>query len=69
MKFYDGAYHVTDDNIRDLQLKRNIFQEKTKTKKQLFLTLITADGVSENANNMLIDKHLDASVLFSVLTF
>jgi uncharacterized protein len=69
MKFYNGAYHVTDDNIRDLQQKRNIFQEKTKTKKQLFLTLISADGVTDNKNNMLIDKHLDASTLFNVLTF
>jgi uncharacterized protein len=69
MKFYDGAYTLTEENVKALQHKRNIFQEKTKTKKQLFLTLIAADGVIENKYNMLIDKHLDASSLFNVLSF
>jgi uncharacterized protein len=69
MKFYDGAYTLTEENIQVLQQKRNIFQEKTKTKKQLFLTLIAADGVADNKYNMLIDKHLDAAALFNVLSF
>lgn len=69
MKFYDGAYTLTEENVKNLQQKRNIFQEKTKTKKQLFLTLIAADGVAENKYNMLIDKHLDASALFNVKIF
>ena len=69
MKFYTGAYTLTEENVNALQQKRNIFQEKTKTKKQLFLTLIAADGVAENKYNMLIDKHLNASALFSVMSF
>ncbi len=69
MKFYNGAYTLTEATVKALQLKRNIFQEKTKTKKQLFLTLITADGVTNNKNNMLIDKHLNASALFLVKNF
>jgi uncharacterized protein len=69
MKFYDGAYTLTQENVKALQQKRNIFQEKTKTKKQLFLTLIAADGIAENKYNMLIDKHLDASALFAVHSF
>ncbi len=69
MKFYDGAYILTEESIKILQQKRNIFQEKTKTKKQLFLTLISADGVVENKYNMLIDKYLDASALFNVMNF
>jgi uncharacterized protein len=69
MKFYDGAYTLTEENIKDLQQRRNIFQETTKTKKQLFLTLIATDGIIENKYNMLIDKHLDASALFNVISF
>ncbi|MGL4629930.1 MAG: AAA family ATPase [Leadbetterella sp.] len=69
MKFYDGAYTLSLEHIKELEQKRNIFQEKTKTKRQLFLTLITADGITENPNNMLIDKHLDASCLFHVAIF
>jgi uncharacterized protein len=69
MKFYDGAYTLTEEYVKALQQKRNIFQEKTKTKKQLFITLIAVDGVVENKYNMLVDKHLNASVLFNVLSF
>jgi uncharacterized protein len=69
MKFYDGAYTLTEETVKALQQKRNIFQEKTKTKKQLFLTLIAADGVADNKYNMLIDKHLDAAALYNVLSF
>lgn len=69
MKFYTGAYNLTQDTINDLQQKRNVFEETTKTKKQLFLTLITVDGVTDNKYNMLVDKHLDASSLFNVKTF
>jgi uncharacterized protein len=69
MKFYNGAYTLTEDNVHALQQKRNIFQEKTKTKKQLFVTLISADGITDTKYNMLVDKHLDASALFNVLNF
>jgi uncharacterized protein len=69
MKFYDGAYNLTEAHVKDLQQKRNIFQEKTKTRKQLFLTLISAEGTVDNQYNMLIDKHLDASALFKVMSF
>lgn len=69
MKFYTGAYTLTQDTINDLQQKRNVFEETTKTKKQLFLTLITVDGITDNKYNMLVDKHLDASSLFNVKSF
>jgi uncharacterized protein len=68
MKFYDGPLSLTEDEIRKLKIRRNIFQEKTKTKKQLFLTLITADGLTDNINNMHIDKHITADVLFTLKT-
>ncbi len=69
IKFYEGAFVIKDDIIQNLQHKQNIFQEKTKTKKQLFLTLITSQGISDNKNNVLIDTHLDASALFEIKNF
>jgi uncharacterized protein len=69
MKFYSGAYTITDQDIKDFQRKRNVLQETTKTKKQLFITLISADGLTESKYNMLVDKHLDASALFNVKSF
>jgi uncharacterized protein len=64
MKYYDGLYSLTNQDIQDLQRKRNVFQQATKTKKQLFLTLITSQGLEANNNSYLIDKQLDANALF-----
>ena len=64
MKYYDGLYSLTNKDIEDLQRKRNVFQQTIKTKKQLFITLITAQGLVANPNSYLIDKHLDANALF-----
>jgi uncharacterized protein len=64
MKYYDGLYALTNQNIQDLQRKRNVFQQATQTKKQLFITLITSQGLEANQNSYLIDKHLDLNSLF-----
>ena len=64
MKYYDGLYSLTNKDIEDLQRKRNVFQQTTQTKKQLFITLITTQGLVANSNSYLIDKHLDFNVLF-----
>jgi uncharacterized protein len=64
MKYYDGLYALTNQDIQDLQRKRNVFQQATQTKKQLFTTLITSQGLEANHNSYLIDKHLDLNSLF-----
>jgi uncharacterized protein len=64
MKYYDGQYSLTNQDIQNLQRKRNVFQQATNTKKQLFITLITSQGLEANNNSYLIDKHLDANALF-----
>jgi uncharacterized protein len=69
MKFYDGEYTLTDETVKKLKAKRNIFQEISKTKKQLFLTLITTNGLTNSKHNMLIDMHIEANVLFNQLNF
>ncbi len=69
VKFYDGAFALTEAIIKNLQAKKNIFKEHTKSKKQLFLTLIAADGLTDTKYNMLIDSHLDASAIFGLDSF
>ena len=69
MKYYEGLYALTNADIQDLQKKRNVFQQNTQTKKQLFITMITSQGLESNNNSYLIDKQLDLNSLFLDETF
>ena len=51
-KFYDKAFSITKQYADALKEKIRIFQEKTKTKKTIFLTLISTYGVVSNANSI-----------------
>lgn len=64
MKFYDGPYILTTEDVRNLQQKRNVFEQTTGTRKQLFITLITTQGLYENEQSRIADKSLDMNVLF-----
>lgn len=64
MKFYEGQYVLTANDVKVLQQKRNIFQESTKTKKQLFITLITTQGLYNNAHAYIVDKQVKMDALF-----
>jgi AAA+ ATPase superfamily predicted ATPase len=64
MKFYDGLYTITSKDITDLQHKKNTFQRTTKTKKQLFVTMITTHGIQETIHKHYIDKEVTMDALF-----
>ncbi len=64
MKYYGGLYTLTEAELKNLRQRKNVFQETTKTKKQLFITLITTQGLYSNAFSPLIDKQLDMNALF-----
>jgi DNA-binding MarR family transcriptional regulator len=64
MKFYDGPYMLDTQELRNLQQKRNVFQKTTETKKQLFITLIAAQGLYQNEYAYIADKVLDMNTLF-----
>lgn len=51
-KFHDKAFSITKQYADALREKIRIFQEKTKTKKTIFLTLISTYGVVSNANSI-----------------
>jgi hypothetical protein len=66
MKFYIGELTIGKSYAGDLQRKMDVFREKTRTKKTLFLTLITTYGVKDNSYaSDLVKKNLTMDVLFS----
>ena len=48
LKFYDTLFEMTKKYADAMQYKANMFKEKTKTKKNIFITLLTANGVKKN---------------------
>jgi uncharacterized protein len=65
MKFYNDEFAVSPAYAKDLRAKKTIFKAMTKTKKQLFLTLISTFGLLANSNSIgLIDQDLTMDVLF-----
>ena len=45
MKFSINEYEITKPYAKELETKRKVFQSQTKTRKTLFLTMITTHGV------------------------
>ncbi|MCB0593245.1 MAG: AAA family ATPase [Lewinellaceae bacterium] len=65
MKFQQREFSVTKDYAEQLRKKISVFSEISKTKKQIFLTLITTFGTIENKHSLgLIDNDLTMDVLF-----
>ena len=48
MKFYTGEFTVDKSYAVELDRKLTVFRDQTKTRKTLFLTLITTYGVKKN---------------------
>ncbi|MFT4554392.1 MAG: AAA+ ATPase superfamily predicted ATPase [Chlamydiales bacterium] len=65
VKFYSGEYTVDKDYSKKLQFKKNCFQEKTKTKKTLFTTMISTYGVKKTPHYFnSVDSQLTMEALF-----
>jgi len=66
IKFYTGELTISKAYAGELQQKLDVFRVKTKSKKTLFLTLITTYGVKDNSySNRLVKKSLTMDVLFN----
>lgn len=59
MKFSTSAYEVTKKDVENFETKKQVFQYHTKTKKHLFITLVTTSGAIENSNKL---NHVDQVV-------
>jgi len=65
IKFYNTTFIITKSYADQLRNKIAIFNDVSKTKKQIFLTMITTFGVSKNKYSQdLVDNNLTMDVLF-----
>jgi uncharacterized protein len=66
IKFYNKSFIVSKEYAQILENKKHIFEETTKTRKHLFLTLISTFGITHNEHSLgLIDQTLTLDDLFS----
>jgi hypothetical protein len=48
LKYYEAAYNMTKDYAQEINEKIGLFKEKTANKKNVFVTLLTANGAKRN---------------------
>jgi AAA+ ATPase superfamily predicted ATPase len=65
IKFYNGVFTVDKQYAANLMTKRQVFLEKTGSKKTIFVTLLTTFGAKTNEHYLqTIQNQLNMSVLF-----
>ncbi|HTL10229.1 MAG TPA: ATP-binding protein [Chitinophagaceae bacterium] len=64
MKFYDGVFVIDKAYAQKLLQKQEVFIERIKPRKTVFLTLITSFGVKENDY---YDEHIQQSITMDAL--
>jgi AAA+ ATPase superfamily predicted ATPase len=64
VKFSISSYAITKKYASELRHKLGTFQEKTQTKKNVFLSMITTYGLTENLYSGLVQNSLDMSIFF-----
>ena len=52
MKFYNSLFTINKPEFENIKNKIAQFKEGTKTRKNVFVTMITTYGVAENANSL-----------------
>lgn len=66
IKFQQSEFIISKSYAEQLQKKIAVFSEISKTKKQIFLTMITTFGTTQNKHSLgLVDNDLKMDVLFS----
>jgi hypothetical protein len=65
MKFYNAVFTIDKSYYLNLKNKIAALQQHTKTRKNIFVTLITSYGIKENEYSKdLVHSHLEMDVLF-----
>lgn len=66
MKFSVNKYEITKAYAKELESKLNVFRDCTKTRKTLFLTLVTTYGIrNSNSYTGLVQNEITMDALFS----
>lgn len=69
IKFYNKSFTVSKEYAQVLQNKKDVFEETTKTRKHLFMTLISTFGITHNEHSLgLVDQVLTLDDLFLEVT-
>ncbi len=64
-KFCKEEYVLTKEYAQKLAKKREVFRQQTKTKKTIFITMITPYGIKKNEHSIgIVDKELTMDALF-----
>jgi hypothetical protein len=65
LKYYNDVYEMSAKDAAALRTKRSVFQQKTDTKKTVFITLLSTFGAKPNEHFLeVVQNQLDMSVLF-----
>ena len=65
MKFSDSEFTIDKQVAAEVRHKRNMFRKVTRTRKNVFLTMVTTFGVADNAHaKELIAASLTIDALF-----
>jgi uncharacterized protein len=65
LKFYNDTYEMTARDTASLRSKRSVFQQRTGTKKTIFISLLTTFGAKPNEHYLeIVQNQLDMAVLF-----
>jgi len=64
-KFLNKEYTLTEDFIAELERKKEVFLNETKTKKSIHVTMITANGLKHNAYRNEIQAEITLDDLFA----
>ena len=65
IKFSDDEFTITKKYADELKAKLSVFKQATKSRKTLFLTMITTFGLTENKHSISsVQQSMDMSVLF-----
>lgn len=65
MKFSEGKFNITSDYETTLRKRRDIFKEKTKTKKSIVHTFVTTYGVGEGKHHSIVHSEVTMDDLFN----
>ena len=70
MKFYDNTFVIDKKYAENLRNKKTTFKSITKTRKQLFFTLVTTYGLKQNEHSIgLIEQAVTINDLFRKISF
>jgi hypothetical protein len=65
IKFYNQSISITASMVENIKQKRNLFRAITKTKKHVFITLVSTYGITENKYSLgFVDNSITMNQLF-----